>query len=867
VSYNGRKAFDNFNKINNKIYWFSSSAESIEENGNYVFMEQQPWVPQFGNRVQVNSRAYAEPKENEIEKEGEKKSLAKIFDGIIIFSIVAIFLGLPLFFTGLTFQGIDFEKQIYFYFWILLGLIAWWSKGAYLGEIKIRRTALDIPIIAFWLFFLANSIFSIDRWHSLFGFFGDPSRGFLNITAVVISYFFISSNFSEKTLKWIFRSIIISGSIVVVYSALALLGIKFAPGQFSVYLPLSLIGSTKGLSIFASAMLPIFIIKVLKIQSEDFLSAAKKKIYSAILLVMTALDLFLILALSAYIPWLGLLVGIVVLLIFILSKIVRPKEAWNILPMAVFVIVLAFLMMGSVNIARVNLPPNVSIPYKTAFSIDKEAMKNSFFLGVGPANYSYVFSKYLPKGFDNMNVRFFQGEGLFLEAIPTIGAVGTILFVILILTFIGTAIFLLTREKEKNKLYSLGVVSSAMILLFDVLTTRTEAMIFIWAILMCIIAVAVLSYESNIRENYFNFSLKASPKYALTLAFISLLLIASVAFLFVFIGKIYVSDLQMGSAIRTETAQNKVSEDGSIAKILKAIRLNNREGRYLTRLGQEYMVLVNQEMAKSESDRDVNKIQLYLNTAIRATKQGEDLYNGKDVSSTESLAQIYENSGIYVTDALKFAQDEYQKASDLEPSNPAYYVSLGQIKIKMAGNSGSTDEKKKLVGEAKDLFQKSVDTRKNYANGYYNLSLAQEALGQLDDAINSMASAASVQSNNINYLFNLGRLYAQRGSGDDNKNAEALYNQVLSVNSKDINTIFSLGLLYEKEGKKNEAIDQYTKLLGLLPDGSEQTKSQIQKMVSNVKNGIANTPESLGLTEQNQAAEAQTAVPNSEINQ
>ena len=49
-----------------------------------------------------------------------------------------------------------------------------------------------------------------------------------------------------------------------------------------------------------------------------------------------------------------------------------------------------------------------------------------------------------------MDVRFFQGEGLFLEAIPTIGVIGTVLFIVLILTFIGTAAFLLARDKGKK---------------------------------------------------------------------------------------------------------------------------------------------------------------------------------------------------------------------------------------------------------------------------------------------------------------------------------------------------------------------------------------------------------------------------------
>jgi hypothetical protein len=75
---------------------------------------------------------------------------------VITVSLVALFFGLPLFFTGLTFQGIAFEKQIYFYVWLLIGVVAWVSKGVTTGEMRIRRTPLDIPIALFWLFYVVG---------------------------------------------------------------------------------------------------------------------------------------------------------------------------------------------------------------------------------------------------------------------------------------------------------------------------------------------------------------------------------------------------------------------------------------------------------------------------------------------------------------------------------------------------------------------------------------------------------------------------------------------------------------------------------------------------------------------------------------
>ncbi|MDO8529307.1 MAG: hypothetical protein Q7S18_01420 [bacterium] len=796
-------------------------------------------------------RGFSSEKKTEIREESLDKSnskIVKVLDSIIKFSIFAIFFGLPLFFTGFAFQGITFEKQIYFYFWILLALVAWGSKSGYIGEMKIRRTSLDIPIFVFWLFYLIATIFSVDRWHSFAGFFGDPSRGFISISAMIVLYYLILSNFSENFLKLIMKAIIFSGAIAVIWELLKVFNL-FLPQSFLSSSPISTFGSLQSSAIFACFLVLIFLMTILKVQTNENLSSRKKTIYSILLSLLIAASLIIVLVFYNYLPifgrfpLVGLVAGTAFFLIFVLAKIVRPKDAWKLLPMVVFILVLAFLMIGSVNIARISLPFNVSVPYNTSLEIAKNGLKDNFFIGSGPASYGYVFSKNLPQNFDNMNLRFFEGEGVFLESLASIGIIGTILLTIMLLTFLGTSMFLLYREKEKNKVYSLGMMAATLVLLVNIMIAQTEGSILILLAMMAAVTTGTLFMESDVKDRFWNFSLKASPKFALTLAFISLLIFASVAFLFVFFGKIYIADIYMGKAVRL----NNISENGSVSMVIRAIQLNNKEGRYFTRLGQEYMVLTNEEMLKGEKDRDVNKIQFYLSSAVQAGVRGRDMMKS-DVTAAETLAQIYENSGMYLAEGLDLAEQGYKAASELEPNNPNFYVRLGQIKTKMAGTKEKPEDRKKLIEDARDLFQKSIDIRNTFDSGYYNLALAQEALGQMDDSIDNMTKAVRIQGNNINYVFNLARLFQARGKNDDNKIAESLFKQILGVNDKEINTHFNLGLLYEKTNRKSEAVDEYKKVSDLLPEGSDATKEQLDKMISNIKKGIENTPENLGLT-------------------
>ncbi|MCX6765652.1 MAG: hypothetical protein NT136_01680 [Candidatus Moranbacteria bacterium] len=779
-------------------------------------------------------------KEEEIKP--KPKKIAKIFDVAITVSLAAIFLGLPIFFTGLTFQGLAFEKQIYFFCWLLVALVAWVSRGVVTGEMKIRRTPLDIPILVFLAIYILATIFSVDRWHSFFGFFGDPSRGLVNIIALVVAYYIVLSNFTLSRLKWIMGMLVTSSFIVSLWTTLALFGIQFLPAKIAQLAPLSLIGSVSGLAVFIAFMIPLLVTVLFKIRTSEAVGKIQKNVITGALLITMALHLFVLLALYAFVPWPALLIGLGFFLIYILSQIVRPAENWTWLPMVIFVVVLIILMVGNVRVAKINLPIEVAPSYQFSWQIARDALKDKFVLGSGPGTYGYDFSLYRSQDFNRnilYNLRFYQGNGLIAEVIPAMGALGTVGLALILLTFLSVVVYLLSREKEKNKVTSLGFVSSALIILIAVVLGRIEGTILLLGALVGMVALGVLFLESVFEGKSINLSLKSSPKFALTLAFVFMVVSAGVAFVFAFIGKMFVADVYAGSAAR----QSQITEEGSVAKLGQAINQNNREGRYYTRLAQEYMVLANNEIIKPEKERNLYSVRRYLNNSILSAVRGRDLMKN-DVLAVEILSQIYENAGLYVSDSFKLAEDTYKQAQGLEPQNPNFDVKLGQIKVAMAA-AKQGDEKKQMITEAKDLFQKSIDKKNDLAPGYYQLALAEEALEGLDEAISNMDKAASLDRNNITYIFNLGRLYQARGNKEDDEVAEKLFKAVLGINDKEINTHFSLGLLYEKTQRKSDAISEYRTVLDLLPEGSQDAKQQIEKMIANIESGGTNITNNL----------------------
>ncbi|MFA5962332.1 MAG: hypothetical protein WC848_06650 [Parcubacteria group bacterium] len=810
----------------------------------------------------------------------DSKIILRILDRIIGASLFMLIFGIPLFFTGAASQGIVFEKQIYFYFWLLLALISWSAKGVINEEMDIRRTPLDIPIVIFWLVYLVSSFLSVDRWHSFWGAFGDPSRGFMSITAMIIAYYLIISNFNEKRLKLMLTAFISSGAVLSVWTLLLFFNVPFTgfsfgsliPNSIAQYIPLSLVGSVGGLGVIFSVMIILVSMVILKVAENENLTVGKRKALLGFLMFILVADLFLLLNISGYVIWSGLFVGVVLFLVYILSKIVRPHRNWVWLPMVLFVLIMIVKMTGSVSLVseKISLPVEVSPDsfmenYKASTTIATSSLKHNFLIGSGPATYSYDFSLYKPQAFnDSMfyNLRFSQASGLFFEAISTIGGLGTIALLILALSYLSVSFYLISRDKEKNKLYSLGAFSAAIIALVAVATTKLEGSVLFFSILLGIFSLAVILFESEAKPRYLALSLKASPKFALALAFIFMLVSAGVAFLFVFLGKVYVADVYAGRAAQA-SSQN---QEDSIMKMGKAIGLNAKEGFYYTKASVYYMMLANKEALKSEQERNVDNIRNYINYSVSAATKGLEM-NNNSVETVEALAQIYENSGMYVPDSLKLAESTYQKALMLEPHNPNYLLKLGQIKIADGATKKDEGERKALFNEAKDFFQKSVSEKNNFAPGYYQLSLIQDALGETDSAIENSTKAAQLDSKNSDYLLSLANMYRLRAKNDDLKIAEEIFKMVVKADDKNINAHFYLGLAYEKDKNKDGAKEEYRKVVGLLSgDGSADTKKQLEKMISNIDKGVENTPENLGLTTNAPAQAPVTPAADSYVN-
>ncbi|PID52737.1 MAG: hypothetical protein CR972_00475 [Candidatus Moraniibacteriota bacterium] len=826
----------------------------------------------------VNQQRVVQSVQNGQQKRVQKKenfttstTMISILDKISAVCIFLLFFGLPLFFLNLTYQGIGFEKQYYFYFWTFLGVIALITQGMLEGKIDIRRTALDIPLVVLWVVCFASMMFSVDRYHSFFGFFGNPVNGFMSLTAAILAYYLIVSYTLKKRVNLIWWAITFSGSIVVIWSFFATM--RFVPTNILQYISPSLTGSFTSLAIFIGMMLPVFIVSF-SILDQSKGKSFKRSVLMGIFFLMIILDMFTLSILHGYVQWYIILFAIFLLLVFTISQIIKVSSKTSSMIIFVFLSMFILWMWGQPIISVKPIQSETSINYSLSFDIAKEAIKNKPIFGSGPGTYGYNFSLHRPKDLNKSgqyDIRFYSDRGVFMESISTIGLAGMIALVIVVLTYVSTVVLSFIRSQDDDvNVVSLGLFIASVVAIIYGMFWAVDGMIILYGLLISALTIGLLCSSSDDSDEKFTLSVKTSPQYALSFAFLSILVALGMIFGFVTLGKMFIADIHAGNALKARTEGDFVKSSDFFHK---AVNFNEKEGRYFTVIGQYGLDLANVELAKPEEERNDEIVAQYISGATGATTSGKDRMPN-DVLANETKGFVYENSGGFVSGALSTAMNSYERASELEPYNPYLDVAVGKLKLIEAQTKGedAVEEKKTLVNEAKTSFEAAKEkTTFDYdgqeislfAPAHYYISVVEEALGNIDASIEAMTSAVQVMqltggnteevlSRQINYGFNLARLLQVRGTEDDMKNAENLLLQIIGINDQEVNSHLSLGLLYEKQGKRDEAVSEYQKIIKILPQEDLKAQENIQSLIDTVEQGGSN----VDVSSQNNAEES-----------
>lgn len=792
-------------------------------------------------------------------------------DLIITGSILLIFFLAPLFFTGLAAQGIGFEKIILFYFLVLIGVVAWVTKGVIVGELNLKRTPLDIPILATLAVFLVSTLLSVSAKDSLIGTYGGSAKSFVALLSYVLFYYLVVNNIDKKKIKWIFYSILSSASLTALYSLLQINGIFLLPLPSTKLASFNPMGSLSALTAFLVAVIPMLVVGVA--QSSEISQGGRNALAMALKIVLGLFllaSLAVLFLLNGFTFWPVAILSMVIVLMFFLSKIIKISNNNLLIPLAIFLVFIIFLVLGNLQIGSLNLPAEVSLSRSASWSIAKSALKGNPFFGSGPATFYYDFSKFKSVNFNNSplwNIRFDSATGSFFELLATVGILG--ILPIVVLALIALSLVFITLTKSKDRGYNsilLGVFASLIsVLVYNLLFSQNNSMI-LFSVLLSVFSVSAALVLYPEKFKILSLSFRASAKYALALAAIFLCVSAGVVFLFTMGLKMYLGDVYARQSMSEKDVK------GKIAKLEKAISLAPYQDSYYLNLANNYMALANQS-ALNQSDQA--SIVNNLNLAIKNGQKSVEIVNEK-AANNESLALIYENASFYTRGTLELAEKHYQKVKELDPNNPTPYLRIALVNMAQANAEQDQGEKEYFIQEAIKQYDEAIKKKSDLAAAFYGKAIAYEKLNDVNKAIDNLKTANIASRNNANYLFELGRLYFNRGvsqmnlsqtasqqiakndispdqgtsteselsiepvnsgAGTSAKNedlaiAEQIFLSILKQNRQHANSLYSLAVLYQKTGDNNNARLMAQSLIGVVKD--EQTKNAVRQQFSSI---------------------------------
>jgi len=350
------------------------------------------------------------------------------------------------------------------------------------------------------------------------------------------------------------------------------------------------------------------------------------------------------------------------------------------------------------------------LPLSTAWAIAIESLKNgrNFFLGVGPKSFLDAFSQFRPSNYSLTSLwatRFALSRNFYLHLLTTVGLLGLAAWIWLI----GQVI-----KKKGSLLYFLPLLVIFLLFLF------LPANFLVFSVLYILLGLMAINSPSNEYK-------EKSKTLAIIIFSLTIIITATCGY---FVTRAYAAEIYFKRSLN-DIAQN----DGTKAynNQIKAITLNPYNDAYRLSYSQVNLSLADTLAGKANiSDQDRQNITTLVQQAIREAKVAVSLNKNK-VTNWENLGQIYRQLINFAEGADQWAITTLRQHIDLDPTNPQLKLRLGGIYYAL----GDYDE-------AIRWFQKAVDDKVNFANGYYNLSAAYREKGDFKKAHEIMQTAVNL---------------------------------------------------------------------------------------------------------------------------
>ena len=760
-----------------------------------------------------------------LKKDKEKLIIPKanFRDKIAKISIYLLVFLVPIFFLPWTLNPLDFNKQILFLLLIFVALISWILKILASGKFEINLSFLNIPVLIFLLVYGLSTIFSLSSYGSFWGWPLNISAGFLTLLFFVFLYFIITNLLTKKReIFWLLFVLILSGFSVAIFTILQFFSKFILPWDFTKSISFNSIGTIYSLSLFLAALLPLIIV----------LALMTKKLVRFFLFLVAIIILVNLVLINFGTAWIVLVGETAILFVFGILNLKTTGSQIVPLSMTLLVIALFFIILRFTLPGFPQLPPEILPSQKTEINIAKNSLLAKPVFGTGPGTFVYDYSKFKPKDINQTvfwNVRFGAGASEILDKVITTGVLGILSFLFILGSFFWMGFKHLKEKSPATKddsawFLGLGIVSSFFgIFLGQFLYPWNFSLTLIfWLMLSGLVALDRRKIKAWEMQSSSKVSVGASLVLVLVLIFgIGILLVGA---------QKYYAEVKYFTGLQAFGANNP---DLAIQNLEKAINFNPNLDIYWRDVSQLYLVKLNNLLRQKDLPQETiaAQAQNLIVLAVNSTKQATDL-EPENVANWNIRGFTYWNIIGILPGAEDWALNSYQRAAELEPTNPYIFTEIGRTylsKSDLAVQEKKEAEQKVNLDLASQNFQKALVLKSDYAPAQFLQAMVYVREGKTKEAIAKLEETKGIAPLDAGLAFQLGVLYYNDNQLDK---AKGELERALRLDENYSNASYFLGLVYDKGGNKQAAISQFERVEKLNPDNEE-----VKKILSNLRTG------------------------------
>jgi tetratricopeptide (TPR) repeat protein len=756
--------------------------------------------------------------------------------------VVGVFLA-PLFFLPWTTSRLELNKELLLLGVVGVGLIAWLLALVSTGRFAWRANVFDKGVLAVLVATLGATIFSVARYHSLFGSPSNLAGSLVMVCVFSILYFLIVNTVQDEG-RSLTNIIATSLTIALVYGLLQVLGVfifkylNISIFNFSLSHAFNSVGSVDGLGVLGAVSLPLLAG-----------NRNQGRWLRYVHLVGLVAGLVLLVILNWWVLWTIAIVGMAGWIVFESLAHERFSISRFIVPMTV-IVVGVFLMVVQFNVSSIknNLPVEVAPSFQLSGHVVRSVLKENPATGYGPTNFSLAFDKYGANRLTDSTLstaKFFAGTSEIFGAVTGGGLLMILALLVMLWAMIQGVIYYIrdTEAVYRNSSQYVWATLLALGSAFLLYPFNTTLMFMAYAVL----GLAVLTLwgaDSRVYDAEHNIAVSLAS----SLGFIGGLILVLVGAYFGASG--YIADVYYARALADKNINQAASD------LVTAVNWNGYSDAYYRTASQASLGLLNQELKKPADKTDTQhstRLQNYMSSAINLAKIATDL-DPRESMNWDNLGNVYQSLLGLVNGVDSLSASAYQKAADLRPGDASFYNEIGNLYLSesqilrqiASGNANASQliqQANASLALAEINFKKAIDLSNNYGLAIYNLGIVYDQEGKLADAIRQLERIAPFNTDQPDLLFELGLLYYRNSSKDK---AFTTLQNVLVLQPNYANARWYLSLIYEERKDIPNAIDQLNKILAVETNKDNQTVltrlQQLQAGISAPVKGVNQKP-------------------------